>query len=707
MITKDFSHFSIEERKIRVLSFLSQQQNRLKADKTLKGKDRQRQRYGYYLQGYEEVCKSAFFCVCGLGTKAGKALLNYYKMHRSTNPPGHKLLGQINNIEKDLSKRQDQVNLFDSMFNKLKAQAEESRAAYVLINEGKNRQVRKSIFWLTADNTRDALYHKDFLNALQQNLPQNLDPQATKSLSFSTFCRLWDTRYPEIKIRKPRSDTCDECTELYIQLASTRQTNPARAEFRLQIERELQTHKQNAEAMRQQLTDDKARYEKFLSNMTDNNNNGRIILLCFDFAQNLWIPHSKDSTQSSYFLSLHNFYLMGFADTQSQYNYIYSEGEGGKGSDYVTSILLQELIRLQCFTLDEFFEGKPSGSYPSNTTLILWSDNCGGQNKNATVMGFCDYLVYCGFFKCIEYRFLVRGHTFFPPDSGFALIKKKFVKTDSYCPEDLLSCVKSSCKNDGTILTSANFFQFSESFKAKFRKIPNISKFHYFTFRGEEKGKVEVKEYASSRAETVNMAKDGATIPGLNKINYTAPGLGIIKLNDHLKKVLAFVHPRYWDSIRPIANNSLADPHPNLPHNYLHTRSTPPVSDRRSSFSSSSVAVSFPTPFYLPSTTLSSLPASFSSSSSLTSSSSTSSSASSSSSVAAASFPTPFYSSSTSLSFFPSSSSSSISSFFHTPSSFAASSSSSQTNGVDPQFTHCSSERTSYSPTRKYNRHHD
>ena len=63
VITKDFSHFSIEERKIRVLSFLSQQQNRLRADKTLKGKARQRQRYGYYLQGYEEVCKSAFFCV--------------------------------------------------------------------------------------------------------------------------------------------------------------------------------------------------------------------------------------------------------------------------------------------------------------------------------------------------------------------------------------------------------------------------------------------------------------------------------------------------------------------------------------------------------------------------------------------------------------------------------------------------------------------
>jgi hypothetical protein len=56
---------------------------------------------------------------------------------------------------------------------------------------------------------------------------------------------------------------------------------------------------------------------------------------------------------------------------------------------------------------------------PEVTSLRLYSDGCGGQNKNANVMRYLFSLVALGRFQYIRHTFPVRGHLFLPNDRDF------------------------------------------------------------------------------------------------------------------------------------------------------------------------------------------------------------------------------------------------------------------------------------------------
>ena len=58
-------------------------------------------------------------------------------------------------------------------------------------------------------------------------------------------------------------------------------------------------------------------------------------------------------------------------------------------------------------------------------TLNLYSDGCGGQNKNRFVIMYLYSLVKLGRFKKIKHVFLIRGHSFLPCDRDFGVIEQK------------------------------------------------------------------------------------------------------------------------------------------------------------------------------------------------------------------------------------------------------------------------------------------
>ena len=74
-----------------------------------------------------------------------------------------------------------------------------------------------------------------------------------------------------------------------------------------------------------------------------------------------------------------------------------------RGSDEVISCLNRVLSQLP----------------PSVTTLLLYSDGCGGQNKNSNVMHFLFSLVAQHKFSHIRHTFPVTGHSFLPNDRDF------------------------------------------------------------------------------------------------------------------------------------------------------------------------------------------------------------------------------------------------------------------------------------------------
>lgn len=83
--------------------------------------------------------------------------------------------------------------------------------------------------------------------------------------------------------------------------------------------------------------------------------------------------------------------------------YCWPEIVGKRGSDEVISCLHDYLSKLP----------------PGVMTLRLYSDGCGGRNKNINVLRYLFTLVAVGKFKHIRHTFPVWGHSFLPTDRDF------------------------------------------------------------------------------------------------------------------------------------------------------------------------------------------------------------------------------------------------------------------------------------------------
>ena len=63
---------------------------------------------------------------------------------------------------------------------------------------------------------------------------------------------------------------------------------------------------------------------------------------------------------------------------------------------------------------------------PEGKKIILYVDNCSGQNKNQTIVGYLCYLVQIlKRYPEISLNFMLVGHTKFSPDCHFGTIKMR------------------------------------------------------------------------------------------------------------------------------------------------------------------------------------------------------------------------------------------------------------------------------------------
>lgn len=116
-------------------------------------------------------------------------------------------------------------------------------------------------------------------------------------------------------------------------------------------------------------------------------------------------------------------YNLGIYDgkTGKSYMNMWTEDVAKRGSDEIASCLLKYIK-----------EHPPT----PNKHLIVFTDNCGGQNKDWTIMALWLHLVRTKVYKSIEHRFLVAGHTHLPCDRDFAAIEKhKKYLGQVYSPE--------------------------------------------------------------------------------------------------------------------------------------------------------------------------------------------------------------------------------------------------------------------------------
>ena len=170
-----------------------------------------------------------------------------------------------------------------------------------------------------------------------------------------------------------------------------------------------------------------------------------------------------------------------------QMNYIYREDQGRKGSYNVASMLLDYIY---CLPKEK------------RTHLIFHADNCVGQNKNNTLLKVFSWLVLMKKCETIEFKFMIKGHTKFSPDSGFGHNKKKFFRENVYTIDQLKTIVEtSSSTNDCKIFPGHRFKEYRTKLDLIFEDIKGISKYQCFKFKSDQPGIVFCKKRVTDTLE--------------------------------------------------------------------------------------------------------------------------------------------------------------------------------------------------------------
>lgn len=179
--------------------------------------------------------------------------------------------------------------------------------------------------------------------------------------------------------------------------------------------------------------------KKFYNKMKEvaNSKNPKTIAISVDYMQNISLP--RIPVQETYYLrqlTVNVFNVHNLMDNSCKF-YVYDESQGGKGANEVCSFLYDYLNTLNL----EF----PKEEYD----LILFSDGCGGQNRNHTMVRFLSCLSGEHGYKSVAHYFPIRGHSYLPNDRDFSLVKRKLNRIDRcYTVKEVIDIIASSRTKD-------------------------------------------------------------------------------------------------------------------------------------------------------------------------------------------------------------------------------------------------------------------
>lgn len=203
-----------------------------------------------------------------------------------------------------------------------------------------------------------------------------------------------------LSFKVPQVDTCHKCDTLNMKIKS--ETVVEQKEI---YEKELKEHHNLADAAYNTKKDDKNRAKE----------HSALRAFAFDLQQCLPTPYLNTSVAFykrqlwTYNLTMHD---LGNGDVKC---YMWHEAEGGRGANQIATALYEELMNLP----DEVKH------------VILYSDTCGGQNKNSHVsVMFLAVMQRKATLQVIDHKFMVSGHSHMECDVDHGLIEKKKKKSE-------------------------------------------------------------------------------------------------------------------------------------------------------------------------------------------------------------------------------------------------------------------------------------
>ena len=126
-------------------------------------------------------------------------------------------------------------------------------------------------------------------------------------------------------------------------------------------------------------------------------------------------------------------------------------------------------------------------------------DNCGGQNKNARVIGYLlFFLVDDGVIEEVSLKFFIKGHTKY---RSFGQVKRKMSRMSCWNMESLVTAVNEATHSVKPINLERDeqpFWQFKSFFESRYKKIQGIQKCQVFRMTRKKRGFVACRRAPSS-----------------------------------------------------------------------------------------------------------------------------------------------------------------------------------------------------------------
>jgi hypothetical protein len=178
----------------------------------------------------------------------------------------------------------------------------------------------------------------------------------------------------------------------------------------------------------------------------------------------------------AYFKSARKCHIFGIVEEAKslQINYLIDEANIiGKGSNAVVSMV------------HHYLDTKQPGR-----KLRLHADNCVGQNKNNTILGYLMWRTCVGLSDSVELSFMLEGHTKFAPDRMFGLLKREYARStiDTIC--DVVAAVQRSSPggHNAAQLTVdplsqqqyVKWYDWSSFLERFFKPLPHITSYYHF-----------------------------------------------------------------------------------------------------------------------------------------------------------------------------------------------------------------------------------
>ena len=319
-----------------------------------------------------------------------------------------------------------------------------------------------------------------------------------EQISYRSFKDFYDSKF-NIGFTLPKTDVCDLCFEM----------NHIGYE-NLSQEQKLIFDKHKA---------DFQQYKNIKSSILISDLTNKLVLE-FDYGQNKALP--KLNNNSTFFRRCLWFYLFNvyIHNTKQSFMYHMIEGQFKKGSNSVTSYLLETLKKFDLSNCNE---------------MILFSDSCPGQNKNSTL--FKSLIFFANYFNVkITHYYPVKGHSYCVCDRQFGLFTKKLKNIDViFHPDEYLEILDQLHFNC-SLIDILNFEKlYAKIFNIKLNiKIKSLKKIEYLP-----NGKVQCYEQYDSPATDYNYSGNLT----VNWINLLEKDDQYFISKEKTKDVLDLVHP--------------------------------------------------------------------------------------------------------------------------------------------------------------------